>query len=324
MGVPDKRDALLRISEALGSLASSVEDALAGRIRIPDLVKRYAATRQLLNRQFAEIVQQAMPRSSQVIEQTRTKVSDRMSQLFGGRSVDQYLRVAAYAGVQPKLLEHLLANVGTDVAVSELRLLTGDQVHTERRLRELRDLGFEVTWTRVGDEESYRLHRLEPDLDAAARFQLEHRIKEDSSLNATEKMLSLLKAELGRPVNTRRLQQLSGGQSQYDRRVRELRERYHISTGLNKPALASDEYQLESLVEKDPHDQFRAATIRQIFERDGYRCIDCGWSKSDRSSFTQRYLEAHHIRARAAGGESSAGNGVTLCNSCHRGRHAVT
>ena len=245
-----------------------------------------------------------------------------MVTLFGDRGVDQYLRVAPYSGVHPALLEYLAARPSTDVPALELRLLTGDQVHTERRLRELRDLGFELTWRKVGEEFTYRLERLEPDLDAAARFQLEHRIKEDRSINATEKMLRLLKAELGRPVHTERLSQLSGGQAQYDRRIRDLRERFHISSGLSKPTLAPDQYQLESLDEKDPHDRFKTATVRTIFQRDGYTCKDCGWSKNDAST-SPRYLEAHHIQPRSGGGESTADNGVTLCNLCHSGRHAA-
>jgi predicted restriction endonuclease len=135
-------------------------------------------------------------------------------------------------------------------------------------------------------------------------------------------MLLLLKAELNRPVNTRRLQSLSGNQSQYDRRIRELRERLSISTGLNRSDIGPDDYLLESLDEKDLADQFSSKTIAAIFKRDGYRCQDCGWSKNDPPQGGRRYLEAHHKTHRAEGGKSDAENGVTLCNVCHAARHA--
>jgi 5-methylcytosine-specific restriction endonuclease McrA len=135
-------------------------------------------------------------------------------------------------------------------------------------------------------------------------------------------MFLLLKAEMGRPVNTKRLQRLSGNQSQYDRRIRDIRERYSISTGLNRAGIRPDDYLLESLEEKDQADQFSSKTIAAIFKRDNYRCQDCGWSKGDPPQGGRRYLEAHHKTHRAHGGESTLDNGVTLCNVCHAARHA--
>jgi hypothetical protein len=207
------------------------------------------------------------------------------------------------------------------VPVSRLRAIVGDQVHTERRVRELRDLGFHVTWRKVGDEDHYSLPSLEQDLDAAARFQLEHRIKNDAAINATQKMLLLLQAEVGRPVKTERLKRLSGGQSQYDRRIRELRERFEISSGLNRNDLAPDEYLLESVSEKPPHDHFKPATMAAAMKRDAFSCQDCGWNRDDPRRQGRRYLEVHHVQHRAAGGTSNLDNAVTLCNVCHDGRH---
>src|SRR5690242_4080734 len=119
-------------------------------------------------------------------------------------------------------------------------------------------------------------------------------------------MLLLLRAELGRPVNTRRLQWMSGNQGQYDRRLRELGERYTITTGGkagSRAGLGPDDYVLESLDEKDPGESFRAATIQQIFERDGYRCQRCGWGKEDSPRGARRYIEAHHLTHKASRGK---------------------
>lgn len=179
-----------------------------------------------------------------------------------------------------------------------------------------------ITVTGRGGDSAYILQSLEPNLDQAARFALEHAIKADRDINATVKMFLLLKAELGRPVNTKRLQRLSGNQSQYDRRIREIREKYSISTGLNRAGIGPDDYLLESLDEKDQADQFSSKTIAAIFRRDGYRCLDCGWRRDDPPQGGRRYLEAHHKTHRAQGGASTVENGVTLCNVCHAARHA--
>src|SRR5205085_10090308 len=85
--------------------------------------------------------------------------------------------------VHALLLEYLISHAGQPVAASRLRLLVGDQVHTERRLRELRDLGFGLTWRRVAGESQYLLAATAPDLDHAARSQLALNIRADKQLN---------------------------------------------------------------------------------------------------------------------------------------------
>lgn len=50
---------------------------------------------------------------------------------------------------------------------------------------------------------------------------------------------------------------------------------------------------------------------RQVFERDGRRCQDCGlllqWTA----------MELHHVKPRSLGGDWSPENLVTLCHPCH-------
>ena len=117
-----------------------------------------------------------------------------MQQLYKGLLPDEYLIARGYTGAHPVIFEYLLQHVGHPVSGSRLRVLTGDQVHTERRVRELRDLGFSVEWKKVYDEDQYMLLSNTPDLDAAARSQLQHNIKNDRSLSASERnrLLSLV------------------------------------------------------------------------------------------------------------------------------------
>lgn len=57
---------------------------------------------------------------------------------------------------------------------------------------------------------------------------------------------------------------------------------------------------------------FSAEQKRQIFERDGYRCVICGKGREDGVE-----LHVDHIRPRALGGTSDIANGQTLCAPCN-------
>lgn len=86
-------------------------------------------------------VASALLQGQQVLDKTRDAVYRRMRELFGGHTPDLYLEVPMYGAAQRKILEYLVLNVGLEVSGSRLRVIAEDQIHTERRLRELRDLG---------------------------------------------------------------------------------------------------------------------------------------------------------------------------------------
>jgi len=312
-----------RILDILESFVSAVRRADPNvPARFEELLDRYVDTRRALAAEFANLSKSVLLSESSLLQTTVVAIKKRMQELFNDRVPDRYLSLEGYSGVHPILLEYLARHIGDSVPASRLRVFTGDQVHTERRVRELRDLGFSIAWESIGDEQQYSLLSTDADLDEAARFRLEHNLKGDRALNATEKMLHLLKAELGRPVHTSRLKRLSGDQAEYTRRIRELRERFQISTGLNNAGIGPDEYLLESLEERDPQDHFSPAVFAEILERDRWTCVDCGWKKGDPERLGRRYLEAHHVQYRKLGGPSTVENGITLCNICHDARHA--
>jgi hypothetical protein len=61
------------------------------------------------------------------------------------------------------------------------------------------------------------------------------------------------------------------------------------------------------------------AFLRAVYQRDGYRCVNCGSAK-----LKPRWLHAHHI-ASWAGNEAvrfDPGNAVTLCRPCHSWVHS--
>ena len=55
-----------------------------------------------------------------------------------------------------------------------------------------------------------------------------------------------------------------------------------------------------------------AQLCRQVFDRDSWRCQNCGRSST---------LQVHHIRTRSSLGDDAAENLMTLCENCHRKVH---
>jgi len=147
----------------------------------------YLEARRSLARQFCLVAQRHLLRGDSLLETTRMRVEQRMKELYGDRIPDKYKVVHGYTSVQPILLQYLAQHVGDPVRSSKLRVLTADQIHTERRVRDLRDLGFQVAWKKVSDEDQYLLASIEPDLDVAAVIQLRKNIKDDKKLCKSEK-----------------------------------------------------------------------------------------------------------------------------------------
>ena len=97
------------------------------------------------------------------------RVEREMKVRFADDLPSEAIRVRGYRGIRLILFEYLGMHVGDPVSVPRLRALTGDQIHTERRLRELRDLGVRLEATRVSEENNYVLVSEEPDFDYAEK-----------------------------------------------------------------------------------------------------------------------------------------------------------
>ena len=110
---------------------------------------------------------------------------------------DKYLRVRGFGDTHARLLAYLTHNLDQDVPAAELRLLTRDAVHTERRTRELRDLGFKLDASHIGGRDVYRLRDEEPDLAEAARLLVRRNLLAADELNALQATELLHQAGLG-------------------------------------------------------------------------------------------------------------------------------
>jgi 5-methylcytosine-specific restriction endonuclease McrA len=57
-----------------------------------------------------------------------------------------------------------------------------------------------------------------------------------------------------------------------------------------------------------------AIVRKRVFERDGWRCQECGSMKN---------LQVHHMKRRSQLGGDVMPNLITLCVSCHEERHGL-
>ena len=65
-------------------------------------------------------------------------------------------------------------------------------------------------------------------------------------------------------------------------------------------------------ISKNPYkDTFTKQLKREVYERDGFECVLCGWN---------RYIVAHHIDGNKLNSETD--NLVTMCRSCHMLLHS--
>ncbi|WP_143108194.1 hypothetical protein [Geodermatophilus obscurus] len=99
----------------------------------------------------------------------------------------KYLQVKRFYAVHALILNYLSARLNEEIAADELRLLSGDAVHTERRARELRDLGLNVVTRESGGVATYRLTTLSANLQEAAEGLTLKNINADARLPRCER-----------------------------------------------------------------------------------------------------------------------------------------
>lgn len=108
----------------------------------------------------------------------------------------KYLRVRGFGRVHSVLLSYLLKRVGSEVLADELRMLTADAVHTERRARDLRDLGYSLTSMERSGRQVYVLNDSVPNVAKGSAVLITRNIRDDKSLSSSEKEELLRRVEV--------------------------------------------------------------------------------------------------------------------------------
>ena len=138
-------------------------------------------------------------------------------------------------------------------------------------------------------------------------------------------ILEFFLQNIGNVLESKDIQQASGGASEWARRVRELRNEdgYQILTHKDRANLKPNQYLMET-VKRVP--AFKRGISKEtrawVLERNGYTCQMCGVAAGDPDPFggsrTVR-LTMGHILDKSKGGDDTPQNLRAVCTNCNEG-----
>jgi len=174
--------------------------------------------------------------------------------------------------------------------------------------------------------DQYVLIRPERDRDAAYRWNLINSIRK-KGVSVKDKLLEYLRANAGKIVSGEELRYLANDRNEWPRRTRELRteDGWPVFTKMQgRKDLPVGAYLLEEDRQAEVHDRKISDAVRvEVLQRDGFKCVACGWDRSQlMDGDPRKFLELHHVQAHAGGGTNKADNLVCLCNVDHDEVHA--
>lgn len=150
-----------------------------------DLIDAYLFAKRHLAQSMQALLLSQLPSGCPEFVNLRARIQAEMENRYADRIPAQFLKVPYGSKVHELLFMILLRNVGKPVGSDRLRLANRDNVHTERRTRELRELGLSITTSEVDGTQSYTLVGL--DIDYAKVSELITKAIKKSSLLDDEK-----------------------------------------------------------------------------------------------------------------------------------------
>jgi hypothetical protein len=150
------------------------------------------------------------------------------------------------------------------------------------------------------------------------------------SKGARAKLRAHSLANIGRVMDSKELAEVSGGISEWARRVRELgtEEGYQILTNNDRANLKPGEYLLES---KKPLPAFSRAISKEtralVLDRNGFTCQMCGAVAGEPHPYDEgRKTRLHlgHVIDKSMGGTDDLANLRAICSVCNEGAKNLT
>ena len=150
------------------------------------------------------------------------------------------------------------------------------------------------------------------------------------SLGAKAKLRVHFLNNVGRVMDSKELREVSGDQSEWARRVRELRteEGYMILTHNDRSDLKPGQYLLES---PKPRPAFERGISKEtrayVLDRNGYTCQMCGAVAGEPHPYDptrKTRLHIGHIIDKSQGGDDEPSNLRALCSVCNEGASNLT
>lgn len=149
-------------------------------------------------------------------------------------------------------------------------------------------------------------------------------------VNARAKLRAHFLSNIGRVMDSSELQKVASNQSEWARRVRELRqdEGYQILTHHDRSFLKPGQYLLES---PEPQPAFERAISKEVraivLDRNGFTCQMCGAVAGEPHPYDSRRktrLHIGHVIDRSKGGSDEVTNLRAICSICNEGAANIT
>ena len=147
---------------------------------------------------------------------------------------------------------------------------------------------------------------------------------------AKVKLLEHFLSNIGRIMVSAELREISGNQSEWARRVRELRSEqgYQILTHNDRSELKPGQYLLENA---KPQPAFERAISKEtrayVLDRNGFTCQMCGAVAGEPHPYDparKTRLHIGHIIDKSQGGDDEPSNLRALCSVCNEGASNLT
>ena len=173
--------------------------------------------------------------------------------------------------------------------------------------------------------DQYVLMRQEQDRHAAHRWNVLNEVRR-KRVSVTDKIVEYFRKNVGEEITGEELKYLAKDKKEWARRVRELRTEHGwpiVTKNSGREDLAIGVYVLEEDRQTYEHDRKIPDPVRvAVLQRDGFKCVQCGWNRSMLSPDDPRkMLELHHVQHHKDSGGNSVDNLSTLCNVHHDEEH---
>lgn len=154
--------------------------------------------------------------------------------------------------------------------------------------------------------------------------------KKSTGEGAKDKLRKFFLANVGKVLDSKTLQLVAGGASEWGRRVRELRneEGLNIATHKDKDELKPGQY---ILLSKKPLPAFARGVSKEtralVLDRNGFTCQMCGAAAGESHPYDngrKTRLHIGHIIDKSMGGTDEASNLRAICSVCNEGASNLT
>jgi hypothetical protein len=148
--------------------------------------------------------------------------------------------------------------------------------------------------------------------------------------SAKDMLRAYFLSHIGQVLDSYELRKAAGGQTEWGRRVRELRdeEGYRILTHHDRSELKPGQYLLEDPKPKPAFTRdISAETRAYVLDRNGYTCQMCGAAAGDPDPLhpgRKIRLQIGHIIDKTMGGTDEPSNLRALCSNCNEGASNAT